>query len=93
MILQYRFPFDVPELGASAGESVVIDVVAREIEIARDVTSDEAFRLVATLIPRLQPMHAPVPAHTASVFVAALADVPGRRRSRRPHLRVSEGGA
>lgn len=81
MILQYRLPFDIPELGARAGETVVIDTIDRTVEVARELP-ETALATVARLIPRLHPVHAPLPPEAAAALVAALAPP-------RSHLRLA----
>lgn len=90
------FPFDVPELGALRGDTVIIDVKDRVVELGRDITSDETWRLLEVLIPRLPPVSTHgLPAEAASMLCAAFAsprpETPARRR--KPKLRVAKGGA
>lgn len=84
MILQYRLPFDVPELGA-AGDVIVVDVAAATVERAVQLDYAPAISVLSTLIPHLQPVGNPVHPAVATAVVRALCE-PERDAPRRLRL-------
>lgn len=92
MILQYRLPFDVPELDARAGDIVVVDTRFCTVDVSREVPAAVALPLLAQLIPSLEPMGEEtrgMPVTAAAALVRALAPVPASRsHARRRGLRL-----
>lgn len=101
MILVFQTDDDISEIGARAGQNLVVNVEERTVYITQEVDADVAFALLARIAYSLRPLSVPIPDEAVAPLFRSLAPLapPPRRRRRAqmpanpPNLRIVNGGA